>query len=80
MNAWALDRITFKKILQDTAQKQQDLYRHFLEQVHALSRYKIMQAKYQRCLTYAGTLAPSLKEARKDDFSRCFDAQTLQSE
>jgi CRP-like cAMP-binding protein len=30
---WALDRNTFKKILQDTAQKQQDLYRRFLEQV-----------------------------------------------
>lgn len=36
VNAWALDRITFKKILQDTAQKQQDLYRHFLEQVNAV--------------------------------------------
>ena len=31
--AWALDRVTFKSILQDTAQKQQDLYRSFLEQV-----------------------------------------------
>lgn len=33
VQAWALDRVTFKKILQDTAQKQQDLYRHFLEGV-----------------------------------------------
>ena len=34
---WGLDRVTFKKILQDSTQKQRILYRKFLEQVPVLS-------------------------------------------
>lgn len=51
--AWGLDRVTFKKILQDQTQKQRSLYKTFLEQVPVLQPLSV----YEK-LTIADAMAP----------------------
>mmetsp|Transcript_2681 Transcript_2681/g.5143 ORF Transcript_2681/g.5143 Transcript_2681/m.5143 type:complete len:197 (+) Transcript_2681:112-702(+) len=40
---WGLDRVTFKKILQDQTQKQRSLYKTFLEQVPVLAPLSVYE-------------------------------------
>ncbi|GMH95310.1 hypothetical protein TrST_g7374 [Triparma strigata] len=53
VTAWGLDRVTFKKILQDQTQKQRSLYKTFLEQVPVLQPLSV----YEK-LTIADAMAP----------------------
>ncbi|GMI29511.1 hypothetical protein TeGR_g11745, partial [Tetraparma gracilis] len=57
VESWGLDRVTFKKILQDQTQKQRSLYKKFLEQVPVLSGLSV----YEK-LTIADAMEPKTYE------------------
>jgi len=58
---WALDRVTFKKILMDSTMKKRQLYKEFLEEVPLLSTL----TKHER-LTIADAMRPVVFEANEN--------------